>query len=359
MLLKKTINEIGELDRVAMEKAQGRLDSLIKPPGSLGVLEEIAVRLAGITGNPRPEIREKAVIIMAGDHGVLEEGVSIAPQEVTVQMLPTFLTGVAGIGVLAKHAGARIVVVDVGVAVPVDYPGILCRKVKAGTGNIAAGPAMSRKEAVKALEVGIEVAREEIDRGADLLATGDMGIGNTTPSSAILAAFGGYTAEDVAGRGTLVNDQVMRLKIAAINRALELNRPDAEDGLDVLSKVGGLEIAGLAGVILGAAARRTPVLIDGFITTAAALVASKLAPRTRDYMIASHLSGEQGHRLMLEQLGLTPVVHLNMRLGEGTGAAVTMSLVEAATKILREMASFDEVAVSDLDDDKILKKELF
>ena len=359
MLLKKTINEIGELDRVAMEKAQGRLDSLIKPPGSLGVLEEIAVRLAGITGNPRPEIKEKAVIIMAGDHGVMEEGVSIAPQEVTVQMLPTFLMGVAGIGVLAKHAGARIVVVDVGVAVPVEYPGILRRKVRAGTGNIAAGPAMSREEAVKALEVGIEVAREEIERGADLLATGDMGIGNTTPSSAILAAFGGYTAEDVAGRGTLVNDQVMRLKIAAINRALELNRPDAEDGLDVLSKVGGLEIAGLAGVILGAAARRTPVLIDGFITTAAALVASKLAPRTRDYMIASHLSGEQGHRLMLEQLGLTPVVHLNMRLGEGTGAAVTMSLVEAATKILREMASFDEVAVSDLDDDKILKKELF
>lgn len=359
MLLKKTINEIGELDRVAMEKAQGRLDSLIKPPGSLGVLEEIAVRLAGITGNPRPEIKEKAVIIMAGDHGVMEEGVSIAPQEVTVQMLPTFLMGVAGIGVLAKHAGARIVVVDVGVAVPVEYPGILRRKVRAGTGNIAAGPAMSREEAVKALEVGIEVAREEIERGADLLATGDMGIGNTTPSSAILAAFGGYTAEDVAGRGTLVNDQVMRFKIAAINRALEVNRPDAEDGLDVLSKVGGLEIAGLAGVILGAAARRTPVLIDGFITTAAALVAGKLAPGARDYMIASHLSGEQGHRLMLEQLGLTPVVHLNMRLGEGTGAAVTMSIIEAATKILREMASFDEVGVSDLDDDKILKKELF
>ncbi len=355
MLLEKTIGEIGELDRLAMKKAQARLDSLIKPPGSLGVLEEIAVRLAGITGNPWPEIKEKAVIVMAGDHGVLEEGVSVALQEVTAQMLPAFLTGDAGVGVLAKHAGARIIVVDIGVAVPVDYPGILCRKVRAGTGNIATGPAMSREEAIKALEVGIGVAREEIEKGAELLATGDMGIGNTTPSSAILAAFGGYNAMEVAGRGTLINNQVMKLKISAIKRALEVNRPDVQDGLDVISKVGGLEIAGLAGVILGAAARRIPVLIDGFITTAAALVAFKLAPRARDYIIASHLSSEQGHRLMLELLGLTPVVHLNMRLGEGTGAVVTMGIIEAATKVLREMASFDEVGVTSLMDGKILK----
>jgi nicotinate-nucleotide--dimethylbenzimidazole phosphoribosyltransferase len=354
MLLEKTISEIGDLDQAAMEKAQQRLDSLIKPPGSLGVLEEIAVRLAGITRNPYPRIGEKAVIIMAGDHGVVAEGVSIAPQEITVQMLPAFIAGVAGIGVLAKHAGARIVVVDVGVAVPVDIPGVLQRKVKSGTGNIAAGPAMSREEAIKALEVGIRTAREEIDRGAGLLAAGDMGIGNTTPSSAILAAFSGYTAEEVAGRGTLVNDQVMEIKINAIARALEINQPDREDGLDVLAKVGGLEIAGLAGVILGAAARRVPVLIDGFITTAAALVACKIQPKAREYMIASHLSGEQGHRLMLEQLQLSPVIHLNMRLGEGTGAALTMHLVEAATKIIREMASFDEAGVSDLEEDKIL-----
>ena len=317
MLLEKTLREIGDLDQAAMVKAQKRLDSLIKPPGSLGILEEIAVRLAGITRNPCPQLGEKAVIIMAGDHGVVEEGVSIAPQEITVQMLPAFIAGVAGIGVLAKHAGARIVVVDVGVAVPVDIPGVLQRKVKAGTGNIAVGPAMSREEAVQALEVGIQVALDEIDCGAGLLATGDMGIGNTTPSSAILAAFCGYTAEEVAGRGTLVNDQVMKVKINAINRALEANKPDREDGLDVLSKVGGLEIAGLAGVMLGAASRRVPVLIDGFITTAAALVACKIQPKAREYIIASHLSGEQGHRLMLEQLGLSPVVHLNMRLGEG------------------------------------------
>lgn len=355
MLLKKTISEIGDLDQTAMDQAQKRMDSLIKPPGSLGVLEEIAVLLAGITGDPRPVIEGKTVIIMAGDHGVVAEGVSVAPQEITVQMLPAFLGGTAGIGVLAKHAGARVVVVDVGVAAPVDFPGVQQRKVRAGAGNIAKGPAMSAAEAVQALEVGIQVAFEEIEQGAGLLATGDMGIGNTTPSSAILAAFGGYTAEEVTGRGTLVNDQVMKVKIEAINRALAINRPDPSNGLDVLSKVGGLEIAGLAGVILGAAARRTPVLIDGFITTAAALVACKLQPKARQYMIASHLSGEQGHRMMLELLHLSPLIHLNMRLGEGTGAALTMHLVEASTKILHEMASFDEAGVSDLEDDKILK----
>ncbi|BAF59112.1 MAG: nicotinate-nucleotide--dimethylbenzimidazole phosphoribosyltransferase [Pelotomaculum sp.] len=355
MLLEMTLRRIGSLDAGAMEKAQRRLDSLIKPPGSLGVLEEMAVRLAGITGDPKPQVRNKTVIVMAGDHGVVAEGVSVAPQQVTAQMLPAFVGGVAGIGVLARHAGARLVVVDVGVAVPVEFPGVLQRKVRAGTGNIAVGPAMSREEAVRALETGIEVAQEEIERGAGLLAVGDMGIGNTTPSSAILAAFGGYTAEEVAGRGTMVNDQVLKRKIGAIARALQVNRPDPQDALDVLSKVGGLEIAGLAGVILGAAAGRVPVLIDGFITTAAALVAYKLQPKTREFMIASHLSEEQGHRLMLEQLNLTPVIHMKMRLGEGTGAALTMHLVEAATRIIREMASFDEAGVSALEEDKILK----
>ncbi|HBC93862.1 MAG TPA: nicotinate-nucleotide--dimethylbenzimidazole phosphoribosyltransferase [Pelotomaculum sp.] len=354
-MLYQTINQIGDPDRKAMEEAQKRLDSLIKPPGSLGVLEEMAVRLAGITGKANPRVEGKSVIVMAGDHGVVEEGVSVAPPEVTVQMMQAMVNGVAGIGVLARHAAARLVVVDVGVLTPVAFPGVVPRKVRAGTGNIAVGPAMSRDEAVQALEVGIEVAQSEIDAGSNLLAAGDMGIGNTTPSSAILAAFGGYTAEEATGRGTMVNDEVMKLKISAIARALAKNRPDPEDALGVLAKVGGLEIAGLAGVILGAAARRTPVLIDGFITTAAALVAFKLQPKSREYMIASHLSGEQGHRLMLDLLGLRPVVHLRMRLGEGTGAVLTMSLVEAATKIMREMASFGEAGVSDLEEDKILK----
>ncbi|MDD4238139.1 MAG: nicotinate-nucleotide--dimethylbenzimidazole phosphoribosyltransferase [Desulfotomaculaceae bacterium] len=355
MLLDKTINQIGDLDRKAMEEAQKRLDSLIKPPGSLGVLEEMAVRLAGITGKARPRIEGKAVIIMAGDHGVVDEGVSIAPSEVTIQMMQAFINGTAGIGVLARHAAARLVVVDVGVFTTVNLPGVLQRKVRAGVGNIAVGPAMSREEAVQALEVGIEVAQSEIDAGSNLLATGDMGIGNTTPSSAILAAFGGYTAEEATGRGTMVNDEVMKLKTSAIARALAHNQPDPQDALDVLAKVGGLEIAGLAGVILGAAARRVPVLIDGFITTAAALVACKLQPKAREYMIASHLSGEQGHRMMLDLLDLRPVIHLEMRLGEGTGAVLTMHLLEAATKIMWEMASFDEAGVSDLEEDKILK----
>lgn len=356
MLLQKTMGSIGVLDQEAMERAQKHLDSLIKPPGSLGVLEEMAVRLAGITGVPRPSIKDKVVIVMGGDHGVVAEGVSIAPQEVTAQMLSAILRGVAGVGVLAKHAGARVVVVDVGVALPVNFPGVLQRKVRSGTGNIATGPAMSRKEAVSALEVGIEVANAEIDRGADLLALGDMGIGNTTPSSAILAVLGGYKAGEAAGRGTLVNDEVMERKVRAIERALEVNQPDPGDGLDVLAKVGGLEIAGLAGVILGAAARRVPVLIDGFITTASALVACKLQPRAREFMIASHLSNEQGHHLMLEQLEMAPVIHLKMRLGEGTGAALAMHLLEASVKIMREMASFDEAGVSDLEDEKILKR---
>ncbi|MQL51244.1 nicotinate-nucleotide--dimethylbenzimidazole phosphoribosyltransferase [Desulfofundulus thermobenzoicus] len=355
MLLENTIGAIGELFPEPMAAAQSRLDSLIKPPGSLGRLEELAVRLAGMTGNPRPVINDRVIIIMAGDHGVVAEGVSAAPQEITHQQIPAFLQGVAGIGVLGKLAGTRLVVVDVGVAVPVDYPGVLQRKVRAGTGNIARGPAMTREEALQAVEVGIQVVRGEIDRGATLVGLGDMGIGNTTPSSAIAAALGGFAPEEVTGRGTLVNDEVLRRKVAVVTRALEVNRPDPADGLDVLAKVGGLEIAGLTGVILGAAARRVPVVIDGFITTAAAMVAAALQPRSRNFMIASHLSGEQGHRLMLEHLGLVPMLHLNMRLGEGTGAALAMPLVEAACRVINEMASFSEAGIADLETDKLLR----
>lgn len=354
-VLEQTVKAIGGLDRGAMKKAGERLDGLIKPPGSLGILEDIAVQIAGITGRSRPQLADKAVIVMAGDHGVVEEGVSVAAQEVTAQMLPAFVKGVAGIGVLARYTGARLVVVDVGVAVPVSYPGVLQKKVKAGTANISLGPAMTREEAVKAVETGIEVAFEEMEKGAGLLALGDMGIGNTTASSAILAAIGGYDAALVTGRGTLVNDEVLMRKERAVRRALEINQPDPEDGLDVLSKVGGLEIGALAGVILAAAARRVPVVLDGFITTAAALIAQKLAPQCRDYMIASHLSEERGHRLMLELLGLSPVIHLRMRLGEGTGAALAILLIEAALKLLNEMATFEEARVTLLDGEKILK----
>lgn len=353
MLLENTVAAIGELYEEPMREAKKRLDSLIKPPRSLGRLEDLAVQLAGITGNPWPRVKDKVVIVMAGDHGVVEEGVSAAPQEVTVQMLPNFLKGVAGIGVLSRLAGARLVVVDVGVASPVDYPGVLNCKVRFGTANMTKGPAMTREEAVAALEVGIKVAQDEINGGADLLALGDMGIGNTTPSSAILAALSGCTVEEATGKGTLINDEILQRKVQVIKRALEVNRPDPEDGLDVLAKVGGLEIAGLAGVILGAAAARVPVLLDGFISTAAAMIAAKLKPAAKQFMIATHLSAEKGHGLMLDYLGLKPMLYMDMRLGEGTGAALGMHLVEAATRVINEMLSFEEAGVSDLLEEKL------
>ncbi len=346
-MLTRTIERIGKLDREVMAKTQARLDNLTKPQGSLGTLEEIAARLAGIVRDPFPSVKDKVVVVMAGDHGVVEEGVSAFPPAVTPQMVYNFIRGGAGINVLARHAGARVAVVDVGVAAEIQHPLLLGRKVRPGTANLARGPAMSREEARRAIEVGIEVVWGEIDRGADLVATGDMGIGNTTPSSAILAAFTGLPVDEIVGRGTGIDDGRLRLKKQAIARALEVNRPDSADALDVLAKVGGLEIGGLAGVILGAAARRTPVVIDGFIAGAAALLAARLAPRSVDFMFASHVSQEPGHLRILEELGLQPMLHLNMRLGEGTGAALAFHLIEAATKILGEMATFSEAGVSE------------
>lgn len=354
MLLKQTVDRIGPVDLKAMDMAQRRVDSLIKPPGSLGRLEELAVRLAGITGNPRPQAPgRRSVIVMAGDHGVIEEGVSIAPQEITCQMLHAMVGGVAGIGVLARMTGTRLVVVDVGVACPVDIPGVISKKVRPATANIAKGPAMSRDEAVAGLEAGIQVALDEIKSGAEILALGDMGIGNTTPSSAILSVLAGISPEEATGRGTMINDQILAIKTRVVDSAIKVNRPDPRDGLDVLAKVGGLEIAGLAGVVLAAAAERVPVIADGFISTAAAMIAAAIKPGVKEYVIPSHLSGERGHRLMLEHLGLSPMLIMDMRLGEGTGAVLAMQLVEAAARIANEMASFDEAGVSDLDEDKI------
>lgn len=355
MLLEKTVKSIGALDGESMKAARRRVDSLIKPPGSLGRLEELAVQLAGIQGRALPEYGKCAVILMAGDHGVVSEGVSAAPQEITYQMLSAFTGGVAGISVLSRMAGASLVVVDVGVARPVDIPGVIGLKVREGTGNIATGPAMTRDQAVAALEAGIKVAQNEIDGGHSIIATGDMGIGNTTPSSAILAALAGIPAEEATGRGTMVNDQVMNRKVWAVNEAIRLNRPDPGDGVDVVAKVGGLEIAGLAGVILGAASRRVPVIIDGFISTAAAMIACAIKREARDFIIPSHLSGEKGHRLMLDHLDLKPLMYLDMRLGEGTGAVLTLNIVEAACRVAREMASFDQAGLSDLDEEKMQK----
>jgi nicotinate-nucleotide--dimethylbenzimidazole phosphoribosyltransferase len=334
------------LDEEAMERARQHLDQLTKPPGSLGKLEEIAVQLAGITGELTPSFGTKTVVVMAGDHGVCEEGVSAFPSEVTWQMVLNFLAGGAAVNVLARHAGANVVCVDMGINGDVEHPGLLNRKIRRGTRNMAKEAAMTREEAEAAVKAGYELALELAAQGTGLFATGEMGIGNTTPSAAILAAFGGITPAAAAGRGTGISDQRLVRKIEVIEQALQTNLPNPEDPMDVLAKVGGLEIAGLTGLILGASASRKPIVIDGFISTAAALTAARLAPAAKGYMIGSHLSGEQGHALLVKEAGISPMLGLDMRLGEGTGAVLAFHLVEAAVKIMAEMATFAQAGVS-------------
>ncbi len=347
MLLEKTVARIGELDAAAMEKARSHQKNLIKPYGSLGMLEDVAVKIAGITGEINPILEKKAVITCAGDHGVAARRVSVADQEVTRQMVRGFLDGGAAINVLARHAGARVICVDVGMAKPVDDPRLKVRRVGPGTDDIAAGPAMSREQARAAVEAGIEAAAGEMEQGAQLLATGDMGIGNTTPSTAILAAFTGFPVELITGKGTGIDREAMQRKSQIVEQALQVNKPDPREGLDVLAGVGGFEIGAIAGVILVAAASRVPVVIDGFISGAGAMIARALAPRAVDFVLASHLSEEPGHRVMLTWLGVRPMLQMNMRLGEGTGAALSFTLIDAALKIAREMATFDQAGVSD------------
>lgn len=348
-MLEDLIKKITPLDREAMKAAKERQDFLTKPKESLGILEELSIKVAGIQGSAKPKIRNKVIVTMAGDHGVTEEGVSAYPSEVTPQMVYNFLRGGAGINVLARHVGARVVVVDMGVAAELNLKdsNFLNKKIAHGTKNFAKGPAMTREEAIRSILVGIEVAEEQIKKGTDIIGTGDMGIGNTTPSSAIAAAITGESARKVTGRGTGINDDTFEKKVKVIEKALRLNKPNPKDAIDVLAKVGGFEIGGLAGVIIAGAANRIPVVIDGFISGAAALIATGIAPRAKEYIIASHLSAEAGHRVMLEHMGLKPLLNLNLRLGEGTGAALGISLVEAGVKILNEMATFAEAGVSE------------
>lgn len=347
MQLKEVIKHIPPLDETAMQAARDRQNILTKPQGSLGRLEELSIQLAGMMANPFPSVERKAVIVMAADHGVALEGVSAYPPEVTPQMVLNFLRGGAAINVLARQVGARVIVVDVGVAADFDSaPGLIQRKVMPGTRNLATGPAMKRVEAEQALQVGVNILNEEYARGLDIVATGDMGIGNTTPSAAIASVMTGLPVAQVTGRGTGVDDAGLAHKIKIIEQALRVNQPDANDALDVLCKVGGLEIAGLAGVMIAAASRRVPVVVDGFISTAAAMIAVGLAPGARDYLIGAHQSVEIGHQAMLKHLNLKPVLDLNLCLGEGTGAVLAFHLIEASTRILREMATFDEAGVS-------------
>ncbi len=337
---------IPPLDRTATEQATARQLQLTKPTGSLGRLEAIAVQMAGITGEVFPVIPLKAVVIMAADHGVTAEGVSAYPAVVTPQMVYNILCGRAAINALSRQARAEGLVVDVGVAAELTHPHLLSRKVRMGTANMADGPAMTREEALQATAVGIEVFELLAKRGIDLLAIGEMGIGNTTAASAITASLTGVSVELVTGRGTGLNDEQLAHKVHVIKRALACNKPDVNDPIDVLTKVGGLEIAGLVGVIIAAAAQRMPVVLDGFISGAAALVAFSLNPAVRDYLFAGHVSVERGHQIILEKIGLSPLLDLELRLGEGTGAVLAMHIIEAALRTHGEMATFAEASVS-------------
>jgi len=338
---------IPSLDTSAAKQARLRQGQLTKPAGSLGRLEELSIQIAAIQGTVRPDVSRKAVVVMAGDHGVALEGVSAYPPEVTPQMVLNFVHGGAAINVLARQANAHVSIVDMGVAY--DFPpgsGVIDRKIARGTQNMAKGPAMTWQQAEQALTSGMEIAWQEIDRGLDILATGDMGIGNTTPSSAIAIVFTGEPAIRVTGRGTGLDDKGLAAKVAVIEHAIRVNQPDKNDPVDVLAKVGGFEIGGLAGLIIGAASRRVPVVVDGFISTAAALLAVELAPDVRPYLIAAHRSVEIGQRAMLEKIGIEPLMDLNLRLGEGTGAVLAFNLIEAAVLLLNEMATFADAGVS-------------
>jgi len=342
--LHTALDQIKPVDPARLAEVQARIDRQAKPQGSLGRLEEFARRYVAITG--REAIGKKVVFTFAGDHGVVEEGVSAFPREVTPQMVFNFLDGGAAINALARHVGAEVIVVDMGVDhefQPKD--GLLLKKVGRGTANIARGPAMSREQAVACLESGIELAVSCKEAGVDLVGTGDMGIGNTTPSSAIAAAFTGLSPDRVTHRGTGIDDASLRRKVEVIERALEVNRPDPEDPVGVLAKVGGFEIGGIAGLVLGCAAVGLPVVVDGFISTAGAMIASELHPRVRDYLFAAHRSVEIGHRHMLERLKQRPMLDLEMRLGEGTGGALAMGLIEASLRAFREIRTFDEAGV--------------
>ena len=350
-LLERTLEKIYPQDTASRDAARERLDNLALPHWALGDLMDLAIDIAGMTRTIKPVVAKKAIITMAGDHGVVAENVSKYPQEVTPQMVYNFVRGGAGINALAGQVGAEIFVVDMGVAADlrelVETKKIINKKVGLGTDNIAVGPAMSKAMAKRAIESGIEIANELSER-FDVFGTGDMGIGNTTPSTAIAAICTGKTVEELTGRGTGLNDDQLNHKVSVIKRALEVNKPDAKDGLDILAKVGGFEIGGIAGLILGAAANQKPVLVDGFISTAGALIAHRIEPFVKDYLIFSHRSVEPGHKAMQEALGCRkPLLDLNFRLGEGTGAAVAMNLVEGAVAILTQVATFAEASVAE------------
>jgi len=341
----KIINGISSLDKEVMKKSSKRIDSLIKPIGSLGKLEDIAIQLAGITGKVKSRVDKKCVIVMAADNGVVEEGVSSAPQEITAAQSINTIKGLSGISVLCKQVNADVKVVDVGICRDIYCEGLITEKIKMGTSNISKGPAMTKEEAINAIEVGMKLVEKLYDEGYKLLGTGELGIGNTTTSSAIIMSFTDIDADKAVGRGAGMNDVAFKNKKDIVNKSIKINKPNKNDPLDVLSKIGGLDIAGLVGCFLAAAYYRIPIVIDGVISAAAALISYKLNPITKEYMIPSHCSAEYAYKLIMKEIGLEPNLYLNMRLGEGTGCPLMFPIIESAAAIMADMATFDEVAM--------------
>ncbi|HCX65720.1 MAG TPA: nicotinate-nucleotide--dimethylbenzimidazole phosphoribosyltransferase [Eubacteriaceae bacterium] len=345
-VLKETVAKIERSDQEAKERAQKKVDGLLKPVGSLGVLERLAVQLAGMDEALLKRDLKKSVLVFAGDHGIFEEGITSAPQEVTALMTQFIANQKSGVGVIAQTFGADVFVYDVGVKNEINNEQLIPRKIRKGTNNFLKEHAMTREEAIQSIEIGIKEANHAIDKGYEVLATGEMGIGNTTPSSAIFCALGGFEAEEMTGIGANLSDEKMQHKRDVIDEAIKKWNPDRKDGIDVLAKVGGFEIGAMAGVMLAGAANKKPVLVDGFISSAAAAIAKTIEPKVGDYLICSHLSAEKGARKALEFLGFEPYFKMDMRLGEGSGAALAFPIVDAAVNMYLNMGSYADAGIS-------------
>jgi len=345
--LREYILKIKPLDEDAMQRARARQAQLAKPPGSLGKLEDISIWLAGISGDIFYNADKRCVIIMSADNGVFEEGVASTPQSVTYSQTVNFFRGIPGVAVIAKQFGADLIVVDVGVNADIDHPDIINRKIRKSTWNIAKGPAMTYDEAVQAILIGVETVIEAAQNGYKLLGAGEMGIANTTTSAAVLSALTGLPAESAAGKGAGLSEEAYRHKIDVVRMSIENNKPDKDDAIDILAKVGGFDLAALTGVFLGGAIMRVPVVIDGFISMVAALAAVRIAPVSKSYMLSSHASFEHGFTHAAQVLGLEPCLNLNMRLGEGSGCPIMFSVIDAACAVMRDMGTFADAEIND------------
>jgi nicotinate-nucleotide--dimethylbenzimidazole phosphoribosyltransferase len=345
-LLKSTLSKITDLNLESMKRSRTRIDNLVKPVGSLGRLEDLAVQISGITGELFPDLSNKAIIVMASDNGVCEEGVAAAPQMVTRIQTINIANGVSGLGPLAKKSGADLVVVDIGIMSDIEHDSVVNRKIRYGTDSIAKGPAMSYDEAVKAIETGIQITENEIKSGRRMIGTGEMGIGNTTSSTALLSALTGIDPQSITGVGANLPLDKLDMKISVIRQAISVNNPDKSDPIDCLAKVGGLDIAGMTGIILACGANKVPCVIDGYISTISAILACRLSPICKDYIISSHHSLEKGAKVAIECLGINPMLYMDMRLGEGSGAALAFHIVESAVWMNRDMITFEESGIN-------------